>query len=97
MVALVADRLGAAVVDEVGLEAEDRLDAVLAAGLVVLDRPVHDPVVGEPEGRLAVRGRALGERVDPAGAVEHRVLGVHVEMGEAHPASNIRSRSDGSA
>jgi hypothetical protein len=42
-------------------------------------------VVREPQRRLAKRRRALGQRVDAAGAVEHRVLRVHVEMGEAHP------------
>ena len=87
VVALVAHLLRAPVVDEVGLEAEDRLDPVLPAGLVVLDRAVHHPVVGEPERRLAERRRALRQRVDPAGAVEHRVLGMDVEMREAHPGS----------
>ena len=80
VVALVAHGLGADVVDEVGLEAHDRLDAVLAGGLVVLDGAVHDPVVGEPEGGLAEARGALGERVDLARAVEHRVLGVHMKV-----------------
>src|SRR5687768_9823228 len=41
-------------------------------------------VSGEPEGRL-IEGRGpLGESVDAAGAVEHRILGMDVEMGEAH-------------
>ena len=55
--------LGAAVVDQVGLEPEDRLDPVLAAGLVVLDRAVHHPVVGEPERRHPELG---GARRQPA-------------------------------
>ena len=92
VVALVAHGLGAAVVHEVGLEAEDRLDPVLAAGLVVLDRAVHHAVVGEPQRRLPVGGGALGQRVDPAGAVEHRVLGVDVEMGEATSGLRIYGR-----
>ena len=49
------------IVDEVDLAAEDRLDPVLAAGLVELDRAVHHAVVGEPEGGLAELGGALGE------------------------------------
>ena len=49
--------LGAAVVDQVGLEPEDRLDPVVAARLVVLDRAVHDPVVGQAERRHAQLGR----------------------------------------
>ena len=72
--------VGAAIVDQVGLEPEDRLDPVLAAGLVVLDRAVHDAVVGEPERRHAELRRALGHRLDLAGAVEQRVLAVDVQV-----------------
>ena len=74
-------RAACVVVDEVDLAAHDRLDAVLAGGLVELDRAVHDAVVGQAEGRLAEVGGALGERVDLARAVEQRVLGVDVEIG----------------
>ena len=55
--------------------------AVLAGRLVVLDRAVHDAVVGQPERGLAEVGGALGERLDLARAVEQRVLGVDVQMG----------------
>ena len=47
-----------AVVDEVRLEAEQRLDAVLLGRLVELDGAVHDAVVGQADGRLAELGRA---------------------------------------
>jgi hypothetical protein len=50
----------------------------------VLHGAVHHAVVGEPEGRLVEGGGPLGESVDAAGAVENRVLGMDVEMGEAH-------------
>jgi hypothetical protein len=93
-----------AVVDEIGLEADDRLDARLFTRLVVLDRPVHDAVVGQAERRHAELGGPLRHRVDDslggllldlAGAVEQRVLAVDVEVGDgsAHPreyASGIR-------
>ena len=69
------------VVDEVDLTADDRLDAVLGAGLVELDRAVHHAVVGQAERRLAELRRARRQRVDLARAVEQRVLGVHVQMG----------------
>ena len=69
------------VVDEVDLTADDRLDAVLVAGLVQLDGAVHDAVIGQSEGRLAELRGALGERFDLACAVEQRVLGVDVEVG----------------
>ena len=90
-----ADR---AVVDEVRLEAEDRLDAVLLAGLVELDRAVHDPVVGEAERGLAEGGRAGGEAVDRRGAVEQRVLGVDVQVRGgrgAHGRLTLGTVSDG--
>ena len=79
MVALVADLLAVvAVLAEVGLEAQDRLHVVLAAGLVELDGPVQDPVVGESQRRHPELGAAGREGVDLAGAVEQRVLGVDV-------------------
>jgi hypothetical protein len=68
------------VVDQVDLAAEDRLDALVPARLVELDRAVHDAVVGQPERRLAELGGALGEGLDVARAVEQRVLGVDVQV-----------------
>ena len=75
---LLLDRLD--VVDEVGLEAGDRLDPVLLAGLVEVDGAVHHAVVGEPEGGLAHLRGARRHRVDLAGAVEQRVLAVGMQM-----------------
>ena len=48
-----------------------------------------------PEGRLAVGHRGAHDVGDPGGAVEHRVLGVDVEVGEAvsHPAPSLASVS----
>ena len=69
-----------AVVHEVGLEAEDRLDVVLLAGLVELDAAVHHAVVREAERGLPERRRAGGEAVDVRGAVEQRILGVNVQV-----------------
>ena len=90
VVALVAGRLRgrAAVVDQVGLETDDRLDPGRGAGLVVLDRPVHHTVVGQPQRRHLQLGRPLRELVDLAGAVEQRILAVDVQMdrSSAHPA-----------
>ena len=63
-----------------------------ATGLVVLDGAVHHAVVGEPEGRHAELGRPRGEAAilsvralggDLAGAVEQRVLAVHVQVDDA--------------
>ena len=66
----------------------------VAAGLVVLDRAVHHPVVGQPQRRHPQLGGALGQRHPPhvlallvllaraqlAGAVEQRVLAVDVKV-----------------
>ena len=74
--------LAAVVVGHVRLGADDRLDALAPALLVELQRPVHVAVVGDPERRLAV-GRRLGHQLVQAGRpVEHRELGVDVEVGE---------------
>ena len=96
VVALVADLLALpAVVHEVGLEAQDRLHAVLAAGLVELKRAVQDAVVGEPQCRHPELRGASGERVDLAGAVEQRVLGMDVQVDGAGRAHGRQSRAGG--
>src|SRR6266480_867670 len=79
----VALPLRSAVVGDVNLAADQRLDAVLARLPVQLDRARERPVVCERDRwHLELRG-ALGERRDPARAVEDRVLGVDVQMDEA--------------
>ena len=70
----------APIVDEVRLEAEDRLDAGLAARLVVLDRAVHHPMVGEPKGRHLELRRPSRKVADLARSVEQRVLAVDVKV-----------------
>ena len=71
----------------VGLDAQHRDDAGLAGRLVEGKDAVHVPVVGDPDGGLAVGHRGGDDIVDPGRPVEHRVLGVDMEMGEAvsHP------------
>ncbi len=62
---------------------EDRLDPVLLARLVEVDRAEQVAVVGHGQRRHPHPGR-LGEQVvDARGPVQHRVLGVDVEMYEA--------------
>ena len=74
--------LEAGVVGHVRLGADDRGDARAAAGRVEVEDPVHVAVVGDAEGRLAVLGRLGHDVADPGGPVEHRVLGVHVQVHE---------------
>ena len=68
--------------DHVGLGADDRREARFACGAVEVDDAVHVPVVGDADRRLAVGCRG-GHHVLHAGrTVEHRVLGVQMEMHE---------------
>src|SRR5262249_36259497 len=78
----VALRLGEAIVGDVDLAADDRLDAVLTCLPVELDHACERSVIRE---RYCRHLEALGlvdERRDPAGAVEDRVLGVDVKVDE---------------
>ena len=75
-----------AVVDVVGLDPEDRLDVVLPAGLVHVERAVHHAVVGQAQRRHVELGRPGRHLLDVAGAVEHGVLAVNVEVGNLCPA-----------
>ena len=74
--------LAAVVVGHVGLGADDRLDALLVALLVEVQRAVHVAVIGHPDRRHAVLHRLGDHLVEPRRPVEHRELGVDVEVGE---------------
>ena len=78
----VALGLGAAVVGDVDLAAEDRLDALLGGVAVELDRAGHGAVVGEPDGGHLELSGAGRERRNPAGPIEDGVLGVDVKVDE---------------
>ena len=77
--------LEAALAGHVGLDAEHGRDAGLAGGPVEVEDAVHVAVVGDADGGLAVGHGRGHDLVDPCGPVEHRELGVDVEMGEALP------------
>jgi hypothetical protein len=67
---------------EVGLDADDRLDADGLGLLVELVGAEEVAVVGHRHrGHAQLRG-PFGQRAEPGGAVEHGVLGVHVEVDE---------------
>ena len=74
--------LGAVLVRLVELGADDRRDADVARRLVHVEDAVHVAVVGDPDRRLAVVRRGRDDIADPRRTIEHRVLGVHVEMDE---------------
>ena len=59
-----------------------RLDAGVARGLVHRSDAVHVAVVGDADRGLAVGGRRGHDLADPRRTVEHRVLGVEMQMDE---------------
>ena len=79
----VALLLLAAVVGDVELAADQRLDAVLLGLAHELDRAGERAVVGERDRRHLELRRPGREPRDAARPVEDRVLGVDVEMDEA--------------
>ena len=68
---------------EVRLDADDRLDAVLLGLGPELVGPEDVTVVRRGQGRHTHLSRALEQLVDAGGAIEHGVLGVHVQVDEA--------------
>ncbi len=74
--------VGHAARGDVGLDADDRLDALRPRRLVERDGAVQGTVVRDRHGIHAVRGRAVDEFRDPAEAVEQAEFGVDVEVGE---------------
>ena len=88
----VAARARAAVVGDVDLAADDRLDPLVARRLVEVDRAGERAVVGERHRGHLELGRAGRERRDPARPVEDRILAVDVQVDEvgAHGGAILR-------
>ncbi len=66
----------------IGLDTDDGLDPRLVCGPIEIENPVHVPVIGDPDRRLTVRHRPGDDLGNPGRTVEHRELGVLVQMGE---------------
>ena len=81
---------------DVGLDAEDRLDAPVDAGLVEGDRAVERAVVGDREAVEALRRGLADELVDPPEAVEKAELRVDVKVREV-VRGDRHGRADGTA
>ena len=67
---------------DIGLDADDRLDLGLGRSLHEVDHAIHDTVVGDRHSRLAVGRSRLDDFVHPGRAIEHRELGVQMQMCE---------------
>ena len=68
--------------DHVGLGADHRRETRFARGGVEVDDAVHVPVVGDADCRLAVGCRGGHDVLHAGRTVEHRILGVQMEMHE---------------
>ena len=93
----VALRLGVAILGDVDLAADDRLDACSGRMLEELDGPCHRAVIGEADRRHIELGRPRNQVGDPARAVENRVLGVDVQVDERglrHARATLRHGQD---
>ena len=66
----------------IGLHTEDRFDSRLPRRLVELHSPVEDPMVGHRHRGLAIGRHRLHDLGHPRRPVQHRVLGVEMEMSE---------------
>ena len=79
---------------EVALHADDRIDARSLRLLVEVVGPEDVAMIGHRE-RRHPHARGLGEQVvQPRGTVEHRVLGVHMEVDERIPGVSCHTLRD---
>ena len=67
---------------EVRLQPDDRLQLVLLGGLVELVSAEHIAVVGDAKRRHALLARRLHQVIHPGRAIQHREVGVVVQMDE---------------
>jgi hypothetical protein len=72
---------------QIDLTTDDRLDALLLAGLIERDDSIERAVVGDREGGEMKLGGASGEVIYAAGAVKKAVLGMNVKMSETRAAT----------
>jgi len=80
---------------EVRLDPDDGLDAVLPGRAVEVVGPEQVPVVGDAEAGLPEVDGLLEERLELRGPVQHRVLGVDVEVCEGGGGHACQCRSRG--
>ena len=67
---------------DVGLHADDRLDAGLGRRLVELEGAERVAVVGDGDRRHPLLARLFDERLDARRPVEHRIFTVHMKVNE---------------
>ena len=82
MVGRVARAIGALAAGDVGLDADDRLDAGFSGLLIELDRSEHHAVVRQRERRHLQLGSTLDHARDGIRPIEQRIVAVVMEMYE---------------
>ena len=73
-------------INEIHLVADDRLDARPFAHLDQLDRPIHDPVVGEGDRRHPQLHRPIDQGGQLTGPIQKAVVTVDMQADEGHDA-----------
>ncbi len=79
-------------IDDISLDADDRIDPCLLGRLVKVDHAVHHSVIGDGDPRLAIGGGRRDDILYPGRSIQHRKFGVQVEVGERHGCNSHRSR-----
>ncbi len=96
---VVGDLLGAVLAalgaGDVGLHADDGLDAGVLRLLVEVDGGEHVAVIGHGHARHPLLLHRLDEVLHPDGAIQEGVQGVQVEVGKGHGGVGGRARSGG--
>ena len=75
----------------VGLGTDDGLNSLLLTLTVEVEDPVHVAVIGNAECGLTIGHGCRNEFIKTRGAVEHRELGVNMEVGKRVGHSGVRT------
>ena len=66
----------------VGLSTDNGVDPTFSAGLIEVQDSIHVAVVGNAKGRHSISNCLCHQRIDSSCPVEHRELGVGVQVGK---------------
>ena len=72
----------AAVGGHIDLATQNWLDALVSGSLIKVDGPIQDTVICDGQRRELQLVCALDQLIQPAGAIEHRVLRMEMEVDE---------------
>ena len=87
-----ARRSGSVIGHDVRLKADDRRDPALSGLFEEFDRAAHHAVIGQRDCRLADLFDPVEQPPDLAGAIQNRVVGMDVKVGERPVGTHLRRR-----